>query len=100
MSRMVRVVPALLILASLTCGSLGALPLSLSSLPAEPAGSFLAAVVEWIASLLGPDRPGGTAPQRPQPKDGAAINPGGGGGGSRICAPWPSSSLVVSSSLV
>ena len=82
MSRSVRLAAVMLILASLTCGSLGALPLAPGITPAPNlAGSILASVVEWIASLLRPDRPGDTAPHRSQPKDGAAIDPGGGGGG-------------------
>jgi hypothetical protein len=81
MSRMVRFASALLILASLTCASLGAVPPRFSSPPVEPAGSFLAAAVEWLASLLAPDRLAGTAPQRPQPKEGGVIDPSGGGGG-------------------
>lgn len=82
MSRMFRFASALLILASLTCGSLGAFPLypGITPTPA-PTGGILAAFVEWISSLPRPDRPADTAPHRSQPKDGAAIDPVGGGGG-------------------
>jgi hypothetical protein len=83
MSRMVRTAAALLIFASLTCGSLGALPFGPRLAPDEGgSGSFLAAVVEWVTSLLAPDRPVRDTPQPPPPtKDGHIADPSGGGGG-------------------
>jgi hypothetical protein len=81
MSRTVRFVAALVILASLTCGSLAALPCGLRSIPAENAGSdFLTAAVEWLASILAREPSGGKAPvPEPQSKDGSHIDPIGGG---------------------
>jgi hypothetical protein len=71
----------MLILAALTCGSLGALPLYPGITPGPvPAGGFLTAVLEWIATLLAPDRPTGMVSPRPQPKDGGVVDPTGGGG--------------------
>lgn len=79
MSRSIRFAAALLILASLTCGSLCALPPSFRTIPAETGGGdFLAKVVEWIASLLAPDRPTGGVPQpSPQAKDSSSLDPHG-----------------------
>lgn len=80
MSRTVRFAAALLILASLTCGSLGALPFGSRLIAAETGrGSFLTAVVEWIASLFVRDRSSGDVPAVPQTKDGTYIDPHGGG---------------------
>jgi len=75
MSRPVRSAAALLILAALTCGSLGALPFGPRITPAENArGDFLTAVVEWIVSLFAHGPASGT----PQIKDGVHIDPSGG----------------------
>jgi hypothetical protein len=83
MSRSIRFAAALLILASLTCGSLSALPSSSRTIPADSGrGDFLSAVVEWITSLLRPDRPVGKGlppPQQPQGKEGSGYDPNGGG---------------------
>jgi hypothetical protein len=81
MSGRVRFAAALLILASLTCGSLRALPAGPRVAPAESSrGDFLTAVVEWIASRLALDRPTGEVPKPPQQtKDGSYIDPHGGG---------------------
>jgi hypothetical protein len=77
MSRTVRFAAALLVVASLTCGSLGALPLGSRIMPAESArGDFLTAFVEWIASLLAPDQPSGEA-TKPPTKDGSTLDPHG-----------------------
>jgi hypothetical protein len=80
MSRRIRFAAALLILASLTCGSLGALPPSFRAVPAESVRSdFLTAIVEWIAGLLAPDRPTGEVPNpTPQTKEGSSYDPSGG----------------------
>ena len=79
MSRSVRFAAALLILAALTCGSLGALPFGSRITPAETArGDFLTAVVEWIASLFDRGLSAGKIPTAPQTKDGAHIDPSGG----------------------
>jgi hypothetical protein len=78
MSRKLRFAAALLILASLTCGSLGALPLGPRITPAESArGDFLTAVVEWIASLFALEPAVGKVPTLPQTKDGVHIDPSG-----------------------
>jgi hypothetical protein len=80
MSRTFRFAAALLILASLTCGSLVALPPSSRTIPAESGRSdFLTALVEWIAALLAPDRPTGEVPKpEPQTKEGSSYDPSGG----------------------
>ncbi len=83
MSRTVRFASTLLILAVLTCGSLGAWPLGVPMAPAETSGGdFLTAVVEWIGSIFAPERPAGDNPV-PQAKEGVCIDPAGGpcGGG-------------------
>jgi len=79
MSRKIRFAAALLILASLTCGSLVALPFGPRVIPAETArGDFLTAVVEWISSLFAKQPSVGRVPAPPQAKDGAHIDPSGG----------------------
>ena len=80
MSRPIRFAAALLILASLTCGSLCALPPSFRTIPAETGrGDFLTAVVEWIAELLAPDRSvSDVLKPPPSTKDGSALDPHGG----------------------
>jgi hypothetical protein len=78
MSRKIRFAAALLVLVSLTTGSLGALPFGLRLIPAERGDSFLTAVVEWIGSLLNLDRSSGNAPPAPQTKDGTHVDPSGG----------------------
>jgi len=80
MLRIMRFAAALLILASLTCGSLVALPPSSRTIPAETGkGDFLTKVAEWIASLLAPDRPVGEIPKpQPQTKEGSSMDPQGG----------------------
>lgn len=80
MSRTARFASTLLVLAALTCGSLGAWPLGLRMAPAKDGGDdFLTGVVEWIVSILGPERSSGEAPKPPQPtKDGSTLDPHGG----------------------
>ena len=81
MSRTFRFAAALLIIASLTGGSLGALPPSSRTISAESGrGDFLTALVEWIVGLLAPDRPGSDTSKPPPPstKDGSALDPHGG----------------------
>jgi len=80
MSRTVRFAATLLILVSLTCGSLGALPFGPRIVPAENGrGDFLTAVVQWIASLFAPD-PATDDPPKPPPytKEGSGYDPHGG----------------------
>ena len=80
MSRTVRFAAALVILAALTSASLEALPPSFRTIPAETGrGDFLTAVVEWIVSLLTPNRPAGEVPQpAPQSKESSGLDPYGG----------------------
>jgi hypothetical protein len=78
MSRSIRFAAAALILASLLSGSLWALPPSSRPAATENGKSdFLSALVEWIASLLAPDRPAGDALREPQSKEGSYIDPAG-----------------------
>ncbi len=83
MSRTVRFASTLLILAVLTCGSLGAWPLGLPNAPTlDGGGDLLTAVVEWIASILAPDHPSGgdtPSPESPPTMKGTQIDPHGGG---------------------
>ena len=84
MSRTVRTAAALLTLAALTCGSLGALPFGPRPAPDEGGkGSFLSAVVEWMASWLAPDRISPVVPpeEPSQTKDSSSLDPSGGPGG-------------------
>jgi len=81
MSRNVRIAATLLILASLTCGSLGALPSRPRiTLVEHDRGGFLNAVLEWIASVFAPARPTGDTPNpsSPQTKDSSSLDPHGG----------------------
>jgi hypothetical protein len=81
MSRTVRFAAALLTLVTLTCGSLGALPLGPRPAPTETEGAgFLTAVVEWLAAVFAPERTGGDVPQPPPPqsKDTGGVDPLGG----------------------
>ena len=79
MSRPIRFAAALMILAALTCGSLGALPFGSRLVPAENVrGGFLTAIVEWIAAVFAPSPSTRDAPKPPQTKDGVHIDPSGG----------------------
>jgi hypothetical protein len=81
MSRTIRFGAALLILASLTCGSLGASSRGSRIPPIEHGrGDFLNAIVEWIASVYARERPSGDAPKpsSPQTKDTSSLDPHGG----------------------
>lgn len=79
MSRSVRFAAALLVLVSLTCGSLGALPFGPRTVPAaDGSGDFLTAVVEWIVALFASNWPTSDAPKPPESKEGSYIDPAGG----------------------
>jgi hypothetical protein len=80
MSRKIRFAAALLVLVSLTTGSLGALSFGFRLIPAERGDSFLTAVVHWVASLFTPERPDRIVPQpSPPTKDASSVDPYGGG---------------------
>jgi hypothetical protein len=74
MSRKLRFVVALLILFSLSLGTLNASPLRHAQGLAEE-GSTLSAVVSWVASLFSWSRP---ASHHPRPKLTLQIDPNGG----------------------
>ena len=81
MSRKTRFAAVLLLLVFLPTASLEAIPLGFRITPAtNPGGDFLSAVVEWIASVFGPERLVERTPKTPQ-KDNGTLDPNGTGGG-------------------
>jgi hypothetical protein len=76
MSRKIRFAVALLILSSLSLGSLSALPLN----PAQAIGQeggVLVAVVDWVASVFSLDRSHAKAPRHSRSKIAAQLDPDG-----------------------
>lgn len=82
MSPKVRFASALLVVAALACGSLGALPLGPRVAPPESVQSgIVTAVVEWVVALLTPgtpERPTRSAHKPAQTKAGSNMDPNGG----------------------
>jgi hypothetical protein len=77
MSRKIRFAAVLLILSSLSLGTLNALPLQYPrAVPHE--GSTLTAVVDWMASLFYWDKPHGKGPKHPRLKVAVQVDPDGG----------------------
>jgi hypothetical protein len=74
MSRKLQFVAALLVIYSLSLGTLSAMPLRHPKVPAEQ-GSTLNAVVSWAVSLFSVGRP---ASRHPRPKLTLQIDPNGG----------------------
>jgi hypothetical protein len=77
MSRKIRFAAALLILSSLSLGSLHALPL-LHPGVAPHEGGTLMAVVDWLTSFVPGSKPHGKAPSHSRPKSSYAVDPNGG----------------------
>jgi len=78
MSRKLQFVAALLILSSLSLGTLNALPLPHPRV-APHEGGALSAVVDWLTSFLPGSQLHGKAPHHPRPKSSYAVDPNGGG---------------------
>ena len=76
MSRKLQFVAALLILSSLSLGTLNALPLNPAPATVH-AGGVLVAVMDWAASLFSLDRSHAKAPRHPQSKIAAQLDPDG-----------------------
>jgi hypothetical protein len=79
MSPKIRLVSALLVIAVLASGSLGARPLVPHQRISESDG-VLTAIVEWFVSLFTPDRPTEPVHRRTQTKAGSQMDPNGGPG--------------------
>ncbi len=76
MSHKIRFAAALLILSSLSLGSLNALPLH----PAQAVGhegDVLVAVMDWMASLFSWGKPHGNVPKHPRLKYASQLDPNG-----------------------
>lgn len=76
MSRKVNFIAALLILSSLSLGTLNALPLH----PAQAVGhegGVLVAVMDWMASLFSWGKPHGNVPTHVRPKYANQMDPNG-----------------------
>lgn len=76
MSRKLQFVAALLILSSLSLGTLNALPLQHPRVASHEEGRLMA-VVDWLASFLPWTKPQGKAPNRPRLKSSYAVDPNG-----------------------
>jgi hypothetical protein len=77
MSRKLQFVAALLILSSLSLGTLNALPLYPAPASVHE-GGMLVAAVDWIASLFAWDRSHGKVPRHPRAKVSVQVDPDGG----------------------
>jgi hypothetical protein len=77
MSPKVRFAAALVILTSLFCGGLNALPLGPRATPAEESAGVLTELVQWIVSFFSESRPDGKAPEYPQTRIGSQLDPDG-----------------------
>jgi hypothetical protein len=77
MSRKIRFFAALLILSSLSLGSLSALPLQHPSTASHEEG-MLTTVVDWFASFFPWFSPHGKAPEHLRTKSSYAVDPNGG----------------------
>jgi hypothetical protein len=77
MSRKLQFVAALLILSSVSLGTLNALPLPHPRVALHQEGTLLA-VVDCLASLFPASKPRGKAPNHSRPKSSYAVDPNGG----------------------
>lgn len=79
MSPKIRLASAMLVLAALACGSLGALPLGPHAvLPESERGGILAAVVDWLVSLVMPGHHAHGTHKPADIKAGSNADPNGG----------------------
>ena len=76
MSRKHQFVAALLILSSLSLGTLNALPLNPAPATVHEGGA-LVAVMEWVTSLLSWGKPHGNTPKHPRSKIANQLDPDG-----------------------
>jgi hypothetical protein len=76
MSRKLQFVAVLLILSSLSLGTLNALPLPQPRVAPQEEGRLLA-VVDWLASFLPASKPHGKVPNHSRPKSSYAVDPNG-----------------------
>jgi hypothetical protein len=76
MSRKLQFVAALLILSSLSLGTLNALPLPPAHAVSHE-GGVLVAVVDWVTSLFSWDRSQAKAPRPPRSKIAVQVDPDG-----------------------
>jgi hypothetical protein len=77
MSRKLKFVAALLILSSLSLGTLNALPLQ----PVQAAGhegGMLVVMMDWMISLFSWGKPHGSTPKQLKPKYASQLDPNGG----------------------
>ena len=78
MFRIFRFAAAVLVVSTLTFGSLEALALTSPRGPVQrDRGSLLEAVVEWIAAIVLPGRPTPNDPVSSQTKEGSQLDPDG-----------------------
>jgi len=78
MSRKLQIAATLLLLVTITHGSLQALPSAPRLVPAHDGrGDFLTMIVEWIASRIAPAHPKDIPPPASQPKEGSIMDPDG-----------------------
>jgi hypothetical protein len=78
MSRIIRLVAAVLILSSLSLGALNALPLSRSQTPVNDGVGRLIALADWVTSLLPLGKPHSKAPSHSRSKVMMSVDPNGG----------------------
>jgi hypothetical protein len=76
MSRKLQFVAALLILSSLSLGTLNALPLNPAPATVHT-GGVLVAVMDWAASLFSWGKPHGSVPKHPRSKIANQLDPDG-----------------------
>lgn len=77
MSRKLKFIVALLILSSLSLGTLNALPLYPAPASVHE-GGVLVAVMDWVSSLFSLDRSHGKSPRHPRAKVSVQVDPDGG----------------------
>lgn len=78
MSPKIRFASAVLVVAALACGSLGALPLGPDRVvPERGWGGILTAVEQWIVSLFRPEPPARPVHKPVQTKAGSQMDPNG-----------------------
>jgi hypothetical protein len=81
MSPKIRFASAVLVVAALACGSLGALPLGPDRVvPERGWEGILTAVEQWIVSLFRPELPTPARHKPAQTKAGSTMDPNGGPG--------------------
>jgi hypothetical protein len=77
MTGKIRFGAALLVVSALTCGSLGASPLSHRAMPGDGGVPGLTALVDWVSSVLSWGRLHGKTPKPPRSKYASQMDPDG-----------------------